>query len=90
MARFVRNRHLADACYQWAFSAINACPGARAFYDAHRAKGEGHDQALRATANRLVGIVDGCLRSRALYDEQKAWGHRSATATATTTTSEAA
>ncbi|MGH9127466.1 MAG: IS110 family transposase, partial [Acidimicrobiales bacterium] len=76
LARFVRNRHLADACYQWAFCATNASAGARAFYDEHRAKGETHDQALRVLSNRLVGILDGCLRSRSLYDEDKAWGHR--------------
>lgn len=76
LARFVRNRHLADACYQWAFCATNTSPGARAFYDEHRAKGESHDQALRVLSNRLVGILDGCLRSRTLYDEKKAWAHR--------------
>jgi transposase len=75
-ARFVRNRFLADACYQWAFCAISSSPGARAFYDEHRAKNETHDQALRVLSNRLVGILDGCLRSRTLYDEHKAWGHR--------------
>jgi transposase len=79
LARYVRNRFLADACYQWAFCATNASPGARAFYDEHRAKGETHDQALRVLANRLVGILDGCLRSRSLYDEVKAWGHRGTT-----------
>ncbi len=77
LARYVRNRHLADACYQWAFCATNTSPGARAFYDEHRAKGETHDQALRVLSNRLVGILDGCLRSRTVYDENKAWGHRS-------------
>jgi transposase len=76
LARFVRNRHLADACYLWAFSALTASPGARQFYDEHRAKGDSHHQALRALANRLVGILDGCLRHRALYDEEIAWGHR--------------
>lgn len=76
VARFVRNRHLADACYQWAFCALTASPGARAFYDAHRARDETHDQALRVLSNRLVGILDGCLRSRSRYDEDKAWGHR--------------
>jgi len=78
VARFVRNRHLADACYQWAFCSLSASPGARAFYDEHRAKGETHDQALRVLSNRLVGILDGCLRSRTVYDEDKAWGHRNA------------
>jgi transposase len=76
VARFVRNRHLADACYQWAFCALSASPGARAFYDQHRAQDESHDQALRVLSNRLVGILDGCLRSRSRYDETKAWGHR--------------
>jgi len=78
LARHVRNRFLADSCHQWAFCATNASPGARALYDEHRAKNESHDQALRAVANRLVGILDGCLRSRTLYDEEKAWGHRAA------------
>jgi hypothetical protein len=82
----VRNRQLADACYQWAFCALTASAGARAFYDEHRAKGETHDQALRVLSNRLVGILDGCLRNRAVYDEQKAWGHRSATTTSATST----
>jgi hypothetical protein len=86
LARYVRNRHLADACYQWAFCALTASAGARAFYDEHRAKGETHDQALRVLSNRLVGILDGCLRNRAVYDEQKAWGHRSATTTSATST----
>ena len=80
VARFVRNRFLADACYQWAFCALSASPGARAFYDAHRAQDETHDQALRVLSNRLVGILDGCLRSRSRYDETKAWGHRAADA----------
>jgi transposase len=76
LARFMRNRHLADACYWWAFCALSASPGARAFYDAHRARGDTHHQALRALGNRLVGILDGCLRHRTPYDEDKAWGHR--------------
>jgi transposase len=82
LARYVRNRFLADACYQWAFCATNASPGARAFYDEHRAKNETHDQALRVLSNRLVGILDGCLRSRSLYDEARAWGHRADNGTA--------
>jgi transposase len=78
LARYVRNRHLADACYQWAFCALTASPGARAYYDEQRAKGATHDGALRVLSNRLVGILDGCLRKRCLYDETIAWGHRAA------------
>jgi transposase len=76
LARYARNRRLADACYLWAFAAITVSPGARAFYDQHRAGGDTHNQALRALANRLVGILHGCLRHRTLYDEHTAWGHR--------------
>ncbi len=76
-ARYVGNRHVRDACYLWAFSALTASPGARAYYDTLVARGNDHDAALRALANRLVGILDGCLRNRTLYSERIAWGHRS-------------
>jgi transposase len=78
LARYARNRRLSDACYLWAFSAMNASPGARTFYDARRAAGDTHNRALRALANRLVGILHGCLRRQTLYDEHTAWGHRQA------------
>jgi transposase len=74
LARVARNRRLADACYHWAFSALRSSPGARAFYDRQRAAGKTHHQALRAVANRLVGILHGCLAHRSVYDEQVAWG----------------
>lgn len=80
LARYARNRRLADALHQQAFAALNASPGARAFYDHHRARGATHHQALRALANRLVGILDGCLRHRANYDEAIAWAHRASLA----------
>lgn len=76
LARYARNRRLADACYQWAFCATNASPGARLFYDQRRAAGDTHHRALRALANRLVGILHGCLRHGTLYDEHTAWAHR--------------
>lgn len=76
LARFVRNRRLADACHLWAFAALGASPGARAFYDQRRSAGDTHHRALRALANRLVGILHGCLRHRTLYNEHTAWAHR--------------
>jgi transposase len=72
-ARFVGNRHLADACYWWAFCALTHSAGARRYYNELKAKGNSHDQALRALGNRLVGILDGCLRNRTPYDETIAW-----------------
>ncbi len=78
LARHVRNRRLYDAIDQWAFCALNQSPGARAFYDQHRAAGDLHHQALRALGNRLVGLLHGCLRHHAKYDETLAWAHRTA------------
>ena len=80
LARYARNRRLADACYLWAFASLTASPGARAFYDQRRATGDTHHRALRALANRLVGILHGCLQHHTPYDEHIAWGHRLTTA----------
>jgi transposase len=73
LARFARNRRLADALYLQAFTALTASPGARAYYDRQRARGATHHQALRTLANRLVGILHGCLRHHSRYDEATAW-----------------
>jgi hypothetical protein len=76
LARYARNRRLADAVSQQAFAALNTSPGARAYYDAHRARGATHHQALRALANRLVGVLHGCLTHETIYNEQTVWAHR--------------
>ena len=78
-ARYVRNDRLIDALMAQALSALRASPGARVFYDAQRAKGLEHNDALRRLANRLVGILHGCLKTRTCYDEATAWGHRKST-----------
>lgn len=77
LARYARNRRLADVCYLWAFASLSASPGARAFYDERRGRGDTHNKALRALANRLVGILHGCLKHQTPYDEHTAWAHRS-------------
>jgi transposase len=82
LARHIRNRRLYDAIDQWAFCALTTSPGARVFYDQHRAAGDLHHQALRALGNRLVGILHGCLRHHTHYDEHKAWAHRQTAAAA--------
>jgi transposase len=73
LARYARNKHLADATHQWAFCALTASPGARAYYDTIRARGTSHHAALRQLANRLVGILHGCLKTGTPYDEPTAW-----------------
>jgi transposase len=74
-ARFVHNDRLIDALCRQAQGALSGSPGARAYYDRQRARGLGHQAALRQLANRLVGILHGCLRTRTLYDEATAWCH---------------
>lgn len=74
-ARYVHNDRLIDALMRQAFSALSTSPGARAYYDSLRARHIGHWAALRQLANRLVGILHGCLKTRRLYDEHTAWAH---------------
>jgi Transposase/Transposase IS116/IS110/IS902 family len=75
-ARFVHNDRLADTLNAQAFSALSTSPGARACYDQLRARGIGHNDALRRLANRLAGILHGCLKTRTRYNEATAWEHR--------------
>jgi transposase len=77
-ARYVRNDRLIDALMAQAFTALHASPGARACYDRQRARGASHNAALRQLANRLTGILHGCLKTRTLYDEATAWPHTTA------------
>jgi hypothetical protein len=72
-----RNDRLADALHQQAFCALTASPGARAYYDTLLARGTGHHAALRQLANRLVGILHGCLATGTTYNEDTAWAHHS-------------
>jgi transposase len=80
LARRIRNSRLYDAIDHWAFCTLLVSPGARTFYDQHRAAGDTHHQALRALGNRLVGILHGCLRHHTPYNEHTAWAHRTAVA----------
>jgi transposase len=75
LARFVHNDRLIDAVMSQAQSALQASPGARAYYDKQKDRGLDHQPALRQLANRLVGILHGCLKTRTLYDEATAWSH---------------
>ena len=75
-ARYVHHDRLVDALNAQAFAALTASPGARAFYDQQRAAGHEHNDALRRLANRLVGILHGCLKTRTPYDENAGWSHR--------------
>ena len=58
---------------------MRGSPGARAYYQQLRDRNIGHQAALRQLANRLVGILHGCLKTRTRYDEHTAWSHHIAT-----------
>jgi transposase len=81
LARFVRNDRLIDALMTQAAGAIRFSPGARAYYDQLRARGAEYNTALRQLANRLVGILHGCLKTGTHYDETTAWSHHLPNAT---------
>lgn len=76
LARYARNRRLADALHQWAFCAMRGSSGARAYYQALRGRGIGHQAALRQLSKRLVGILHGCLKTRTPYNEHTAWNQQ--------------
>ena len=80
LARYARNRRLADALQQWAFCSLRGSPGAKAYYQQLRDRKIGHEAALRQLANRFVGILHGCLKTHTTYNEHTAWAHHSTTA----------
>ncbi len=63
LARYARNRRLGDALQQWAFCSLRGSPGDTVYYRQLRARNIGHHAALRQLANRLVGILHGCLKT---------------------------
>jgi transposase len=82
LARYIHNDRLIDALGVQAFAALQASPGARAYYDQLRARDVNHFAALRQLGNRLVGILHGCLKTRTRYNEATAWSHHSTEADA--------
>lgn len=81
-ARWVRNDRLTDAAIQAAGKAIQNSPGARAFFEKQKAKGDPYNKAIRAVANKIIGQLYGCLKSGTLYNEDIAWRMLETTETA--------
>jgi transposase len=75
--RLAYNRHLGDAVQQWAFCSLRSSAWARAFYNAKRAAGKGHQAALRALGNRWLEVLWHCLRKHVPYDEAVHTANRS-------------
>jgi len=68
-----RKCRLADATYQWAVAALTRSLGARQLYDHPRGPRSNPHAALRALANRLVGILHAGLRHSTASHETAAW-----------------
>ncbi|MGW4735983.1 transposase, partial [Streptomyces shenzhenensis] len=81
LARYVHNDRLIDTLLAQAFATLRVSPNAHAYYQRQRARGVGHNAALRQLANRLVGILHGCLKTGTRYDEATAWSHHAEPAT---------
>ncbi|MFM9376615.1 IS110 family transposase [Gordonia sp. VNK21] len=79
-ARFVHNDRLVDALHSQASCALLHDEYARAYYDQQRARGVKHNAALRQLANRLVGILHGCLTHQSTYHQDTAWAHHTTAA----------
>ncbi|HKA97887.1 MAG TPA: IS110 family transposase, partial [Streptosporangiaceae bacterium] len=48
-------------------------PRARAHHDQLRARGAGHNAALRQLAHRPAGTLHGCLKTRTPHHQATAW-----------------
>jgi len=81
-ARFIHNNRLVNALDLQASAATLHDHHVRAYYDELRGRGLGHHAALRQIANRLVGILHGCLKTHTPYNPETAWAHRTQTTAA--------
>jgi hypothetical protein len=81
LLRRSQNRRLADTVRWWAFAGSQYSPGAKAYYAARRAAGDGHEAVLRRLAGKLLGQLHHCLEHCELYREDRAWPQPQAQAT---------
>lgn len=69
--RFACSRFIKQSFHEFAGQSIVQCDWARAFYDSKKAKGKGHNAALRALAYKWIRIIFRCWKDQIPYDEQK-------------------
>ena len=63
------HKYYRDLMHQLAFSSLNFCPWAKAYYQKHRSWGKKHNHALRCLANLHLKILYVMWKNRTLYDE---------------------
>ena len=76
--RRTKNNQLAAIGYCWAFTAAARPSPTRDHYLRRRARGDGHQAALRHLFNRMLGQLHHCLQTGQAYDPVKAFPHAAA------------
>jgi transposase len=69
--RHACKKDLQGAMYTVARCSVRSSAWARAYYDQQRARGAGHNAALRALSNKWLKILAALLRDRSTYDEER-------------------
>ncbi len=65
--RLAAHNRLQDALYHWASVAVQHDAASKAKYAALRARGHGHDRALRSVADRLLAVACAMLENQTLF-----------------------
>src|SRR3954470_19280685 len=69
--RYFCPKFLRQSFHEYAGESIRHSFWARAYYDEQRAKGKGHQAAVRALAFKWIRIIYKCWKTRTAYDEVK-------------------
>lgn len=69
--RFNANQFLHQTFVEWGCQAIRFCPWSKAFYEAARARGQGHWAVLRSLAFKWVRILWKCWSTHVPYDPKR-------------------
>jgi transposase len=67
--RYACAKFLLQTFHEFARCSLKLCDWARLYYDAQRAKGQGHHAAVRALAFKWIRILWRCWRDRRPYDD---------------------
>jgi transposase len=70
-ARWACPKFLKQTFQEWAQHSMARCAWARAHYDVQRARGKGHQAAIRSIAFKWIRILVRCWQDHTLYDENR-------------------
>lgn len=69
--RWACPKFLKQTFQEWAQHSMARCPWARRHYDAQRARGKGHQAAVRSVAFKWIRVLFRCWKERIPYDENR-------------------